>query len=57
MASVTNVNFDGGLNVSTNARYADLIQVLADRCKLDNILGIHFPNYGISLYVVPRSGY
>jgi len=47
MASVTNVNFDGGLNVSTNARYADLIQVLADRCKLDNILGIHFPNYGI----------
>jgi hypothetical protein len=47
MASVTNVNFDGGLNVSTNARYADLIKVLADRCKLDNILGIHFPNYGI----------
>jgi hypothetical protein len=34
MASVTNVNFDGGLNVSTNARYADLIKVLADRCKL-----------------------
>jgi hypothetical protein len=42
-----NVDFDGGLSGTT--RYADLIEVNAERVLFDHILGIHFPNYGVRI--------
>ena len=42
---VDGVDFDGGLSGTT--KYADLIEVNAERVSLNNIMGIHFPSYGI----------
>ena len=42
---VDGVDFDGGLSGTT--KYADLIEVNAERVSLSNIMGIHFPSYGI----------
>lgn len=42
---IDGVDFDGGLSGTT--KYADLIEVNAERVSLNNIMGIHFPSYGI----------
>lgn len=44
---VRDVQFDGGLAPDGLTRYANLIRVNSHRVRLENLTGIHFPNFGI----------
>jgi len=47
-ARLQDLYLDGGLSGTT--RYADLIRVNADRVRIENVYGVHFPNYGLYVF-------
>tara|TARA_R110000803_G_scaffold210829_1_gene284083 strand:- start:23841 stop:25463 length:1623 start_codon:yes stop_codon:yes gene_type:complete len=54
-AVISDIDFDGGLEElvagtpSTWSRYADIISCSAYRVVIKDVLGIHFPNYGLRM--------